>query len=61
MFSIFGVVITLFGLFTNSDATMYNRSLHININVWMGLIMLVFGLIMLLSVKLAKKKKSKEE
>lgn len=56
MFSIFGVIITLYGLFTTANVELYNRSLHININIWMGLMMLVFGLFMLLLVKLAKKK-----
>lgn len=56
MFSIFGFIITLYGVFTNANAALYNRSLHININVWMGLTMLVFGLFMLLLVKVAKKK-----
>lgn len=55
MFSIFGVMITIFGLFTNGNTEMYKRSLNINMNVWMGLFMLVFGLFMLLLVKLAKK------
>ena len=56
MFSIFGVLITLFGLFTNSDKAMYVKSLSINMNIWMGITMLIFGLCMLLLVKLAKKK-----
>ena len=55
MFSIFGVLITLFGIFTNSNAAMYKKSLDINMNIWMGISMLVFGLFMLLLVKLAKK------
>jgi len=55
MFSIFGVLITLFGVFTNSDKLMYVKSLTINMNIWMGVLMLVFGLFMLLLVKLAKK------
>ena len=56
MFSIFGVLITLFGIFTNANTAMYNKSLHINMNIWMGILMLVFGLFMLLLVKLAKNK-----
>ena len=57
MFSIFGVIITLYGVFTRTNAELYNRSLHININIGMGITMLVFGLFMLLLVKLAKKTK----
>ena len=55
MFSIFGVMITIFGIFTNSNIEMYKKSLAINMNLWMGLGMLAFGLFMLLLVKLAKK------
>ena len=47
MFSIIGLIITIFGLFTNSNTELYAKSLSININLWMGLLMLVFGGIML--------------
>jgi hypothetical protein len=56
MFSILGVLLTLFGLFTRSDEILYARSLGINVNLWSGLGMLVFGLFMLLLVYLSKKK-----
>ena len=47
MFTIFGLIISIYGLFTNSDSAMYAKSLSINVNLWMGLFMLVFGGIML--------------
>jgi hypothetical protein len=47
MFSILGLILAVFGLFTNSDAGLYQRSLGININLWSGAGMLVFGLLML--------------
>jgi hypothetical protein len=47
MFSILGVLITGFGVFTVSNAEMYQRSLGINVNIIMGILMLIFGLIML--------------
>ncbi len=57
MFSILGVILTAFGLFTNADAGLYQRSLGININLWSGVGMLVFGLIMLgLALKSSKAK-----
>ena len=56
MFSIFGVLITVFGLFTASDSIMYQRSLGINVNIIMGIIMLVFGLGLLIFVRKKKKK-----
>jgi multisubunit Na+/H+ antiporter MnhG subunit len=54
MFSLLGVLITLFGILTIPDSVMYQRSLGINVNIVMGIVMLVFGLIMLI---LAWKKK----
>jgi protein-S-isoprenylcysteine O-methyltransferase Ste14 len=47
MFSIIGVLITGFGLFTMSNTEMYQKSLGYNVNIIMGILMLVFGLIML--------------
>ena len=55
MFSVLGVLITIFGLVTKSDSSMYQRSLGINVNIIMGLVMLVFGLVMLF-LSLKKKK-----
>jgi uncharacterized membrane protein YhaH (DUF805 family) len=45
MFSIIGVLLTVFGLI--SDDSIYARSLGINVNLWWGLVLLVFGLAML--------------
>jgi prolipoprotein diacylglyceryltransferase len=47
MFSILGVLISIFGFLTRSDGSMYQRSLGINVNMIMGVVMLLFGLIML--------------
>jgi hypothetical protein len=46
MFSILGLLLAGFGLF--GDQSIYRRSLGINMNLWWGIVMLVFGLIMLL-------------
>lgn len=45
MFAIFGSILTVFGLF--SDRAIYERSLGININLWWGLVMFTFGVLML--------------
>jgi hypothetical protein len=45
MFSIFGAVLTIWGL--ASDSAIYSRSLGINVNLWWGLVLVVFGLVML--------------
>jgi hypothetical protein len=55
MFTIIGIIITIFGFITKADAAMYQKSLGINVNVIMGVLMLVFGLIMLYFVKRKKK------
>lgn len=47
MFTILGILVTIFGFFTSGDEALYNRSLGININLWSGVGMLIFGLIML--------------
>ena len=56
MFSILGLLLTVYGLFTAGNQAMYEKSLHVNVNLWIGLIMLVFGGIMLV-LALRKKKK----
>ena len=47
MFTILGVLITIFGFVTMSDSEMYQKSLDVNVNIIMGILMLIFGLIML--------------
>jgi len=47
MFSILGVLITVFGFVTMTNADMYQKSLNINVNIIMGILMLVFGGLML--------------
>ncbi|MGA3343711.1 MAG: hypothetical protein ABSC76_02480 [Terracidiphilus sp.] len=48
MFTLVGLILTLFGLKTNGNAVLYAPSLGINANLWWGLVLLVFGLTMLL-------------
>jgi uncharacterized protein YhhL (DUF1145 family) len=47
MFSIFGLIITVYGLATMGNDAMYARSLNINVNLISGVFTLLFGLIML--------------
>ena len=44
MFSIVGAILVVFGLV--SDPAIYARSLGINVNLWWGLVLLAFGLVM---------------
>jgi len=41
MFSLVGVLLTIYGLV--SDRAIYQRSLGINVNLWWGLVLVVFG------------------
>ncbi|MFZ5941725.1 MAG: hypothetical protein ACOYXB_14215 [Bacteroidota bacterium] len=61
MFSIFGIILTIFGVFTNGDDAMYVKSLSHNINLWSGIFMLIFGAVMLLFSDLLKKNKKTAE
>ncbi len=51
MFTIFGLLLVIFGLATNGDAELYKRSMDININLWTGAFMLVLGVVMLATSK----------
>jgi hypothetical protein len=44
MFSLIGALLVITGLVNGADA----RSLNININLWWGFVLLVFGVLMLL-------------
>jgi hypothetical protein len=45
MFTIIGLLLAGFGFF--SDPAIYQRSLGIDVNLWWGLVLLVFGTLML--------------
>lgn len=47
LFAILGVLLSGYGIFTNSDAVLYARSLGLNTNLWTGLLMFFFGGLML--------------
>jgi len=48
LFMILGALMAVFG-FISRDRDIYERSLNINVNVWWGLILLAFGIIMFLA------------
>ena len=47
MFSLVGLLMTIFGFATRGDAEMYQRSLDINVNLIWGVVLLIFGGFML--------------
>jgi ABC-type Fe3+-siderophore transport system permease subunit len=53
LFTLVGALLTIFGLV--SDKAIYARSLGINVNLWWGLVLLLFGIVMLV---LALRKKA---
>lgn len=52
MFTLFGLLLAGYGLV--SDKSIYQRSLGLNVNLWWGLVLLVFGGVMLLLTRKAK-------
>jgi hypothetical protein len=46
MFGTIGLVMVVYGLLTGGDP-MYQRSLGLNVNVWWGAVLLLFGGLML--------------
>ena len=45
MFAITGALLVIYGLV--SDPAIYEKSLGINVNLWWGIVLFVFGLLML--------------
>jgi hypothetical protein len=58
MFTSIGLLMTIFGIFT-AHSDMYERSLGINVNLWWGIVQVVFGGWMLFSA-LRPQKPSKD-
>jgi hypothetical protein len=48
LFSFYGVLLAGYGIMTRDSKEMYERSLDINVNLYWGLVLLVFGGAMLL-------------
>lgn len=48
MFSVFGLLVAGYGAATSGDDMYARHSLGINVNLWWGIAMLVFGAVMLL-------------
>lgn len=60
MFVIVGAILLVFGLVTFNSETIYKVSMGININLWSGIVSLVFGLLMLgLAWRAAQREKPK--
>lgn len=51
LFTVNGLILAGYGLATTNDSAMYARSEGININLVWGVVMLVFGIIMLVAAR----------
>ena len=51
MFSFVGLLLTAYGFATRANAELYRRSLGINIDLWWGILLLAFGVLMLALAK----------
>jgi len=47
LFVLLGLVLTVYGIITKSDAQLYARAEGIDINLWWGVVMMLFGAVML--------------
>lgn len=63
LFSLIGILLTIFGLSTSGDTEMYAKALDININLWTGVGMLIFGGLMVIAAysKTLKKRAAKKQ
>ena len=46
MFTLVGIILTAFGIATRGNMELYSRSLGINVNMWWGIVLVIFGQIM---------------
>jgi len=60
MFSIFGLIITIYGLAKMGNTELYVRSLNVNVNLISGVCTLAFGLVMLFLSEPVKKRLKKK-
>lgn len=58
LFTALGLLLSVYGLATAGDAAHYARSVSVNINLWWGLVMLGFGLLLLLATWLGRRSSS---
>ena len=55
LFTALGVIVGGYGIATYGDAAHYERSLGTNVNLWWGIVMLVFGLAMIALARSARR------
>lgn len=56
LFTALGLLLAGYGLATAGDTAHYARSLSVNINLWWGLVMLLFGVLLLGAARAARRR-----
>jgi hypothetical protein len=56
LFTIIGSLLLIYGISTLHKIELYQKSLGVDINIWAGVLMSIFGVIMLLLSKGAREK-----
>ena len=46
LFTLVGIILTAFGIATRGNLGLYSQSLGVNVNLWWGVVLLIFGQIM---------------
>ncbi len=60
LFSILGVMLVVYGVITRGSEMYVTKSEGINVNIWWGLVMLAFGLVMLAMSVMCKQPEKKD-
>lgn len=60
MFSLGGLILTAYGVTTSNDLVLYTKSLGLNVNLWWGLALLAFGLVMFVAGQRAQDRRKKD-
>src|SRR5262245_47794385 len=55
LFAVLGLMLTGYGIATAGHTALYERSLSINVNLWWGLVLLVFGAALLFGAKAGRR------
>jgi len=55
LFIALGLILTGYGLATRGNLEIYARSTSVNINLWWGIIMLVFGVLLVMLARRARR------
>ncbi|MGP8252058.1 MAG: hypothetical protein ACLQHF_08495 [Terracidiphilus sp.] len=61
MFTMVGAILTAFGLATRENSALYAKSLGVDANLWWGVVLLVFGIVMLTLGRRGQKRLFEEE